>query len=163
MKDLDGRYILGNRQWEVLTGLQIENALGHTDFELFPLESAEEWVAHDRAVLASGVPAITDEVLNRDGKTVYFLSSKFPFLDVNGEPFALCGMTLDVTETKRAEEALREREAEFRTLIDNIPGVVFRCEVGDDGAMYFVSDEMERLTGYPAAEFMGEGVFLTFS
>jgi PAS domain S-box-containing protein len=54
--------------------------------------------------------------------------------------------------------ALRVGETKFRTLISNIPGVAYRCADDADYTMEFISDAIEPLSGYPAADFIGNAV-----
>ena len=58
------------------------------------------------------------------------------------------------SERDRAEAALRESERTFRTLTGNIPGAVYRCADDPDWTMAFVSDVIEEISGYQAAEFI---------
>ncbi|HEY3723356.1 MAG TPA: EAL domain-containing protein [Acidimicrobiia bacterium] len=64
----------------------------------------------------------------------------------------------DIRERIRAERDLRESEARLRTLVKNIPGAVYRCEAKPPYADEFVSDAVYKLTGYTAAEFLGDEV-----
>jgi len=61
----------------------------------------------------------------------------------------------DVSEQQRMERAVRDSEAQFRSLISNIPGVSYRCCMEPGWPMVFVSDAIERLTGWPASAFLG--------
>jgi len=54
----------------------------------------------------------------------------------------------------RAEKALRQSEQQFRTLVSNIPGIVYRCANDPEWTMEFISDEIETITGYPASDFI---------
>lgn len=59
--------------------------------------------------------------------------------------------------TIRAEQALTalsEKEARYRTLVQNLPGIVYRCALDADGTMEYISDFVENVTGYPAADFI---------
>ena len=64
----------------------------------------------------------------------------------------------DITERQLAAQALAAREQHFRTLVDTIPGTVYRCLFDAQWTMLFISDEVERLTGYPACEFTNNAV-----
>ncbi|MEG4286940.1 PAS domain S-box protein [Microcoleus sp. A006_D1] len=64
------------------------------------------------------------------------------------------GMILDITDLKQTEAALRETEARFRSLIENIPGAICRSLYDADWTMVFVSDEIEAISGYAAADFL---------
>ncbi|TAF30420.1 MAG: PAS domain S-box protein [Oscillatoriales cyanobacterium] len=64
------------------------------------------------------------------------------------------GIVLDITDLKQAEAALRESEARFRSLIENIPGAICRSLYDADWTMLFVSDELEAISGYAAGDFI---------
>lgn len=56
------------------------------------------------------------------------------------------------------EDELTESEARYRTLVSNIPGIVFRCDMCKDWAMRFMSEEIEELTEYPSSYFINNRV-----
>jgi PAS domain S-box-containing protein len=60
----------------------------------------------------------------------------------------------DIRERKVIEDALKENEAKFRSLISNIPGAAYRCKNEGRGQMIFISPAIETITGYPAADFL---------
>ena len=59
---------------------------------------------------------------------------------------------------KRAEGALRQSEERFRSLVGNIPGIVYRCAMDREWTMYHMSDMVESVTGYPASDFINNKV-----
>jgi PAS domain S-box-containing protein len=85
-------------------------------------------------------------VLLPDGTVKHVISSGHPVLDGNGEFIAFIGTATDVTERKRAEEALRDSEARIRRLVDsNIIGIF----VWDfDGRILEANDEFLRMVSY---------------
>ncbi len=66
----------------------------------------------------------------------------------------VCFIT-DISERRAIMQALHASEAQFRSLIGNIPGISFRCTLEGDWPMVFISDAVERVTGYPPADFLG--------
>jgi diguanylate cyclase (GGDEF)-like protein/PAS domain S-box-containing protein len=75
---------------------------------------------------------------------------------------ALCAVSRDVTERKEAEEALKESERRFATLLHNAPAVVYRCANDPDWPLEFISDYILELTGYPAEEFLDNNIDLEY-
>ena len=90
-------------------------------------------------------------VLLPDGTVKHVISSGHPILDGNGELIAFIGTATDVTERKRAEEALREREAKIRRLVDSniigifITGLEGRVLEANDAFLHLVGQERDDL------------------
>ena len=63
-----------------------------------------------------------------------------------------------VVERKRAEEALRESESQVRKLVKNLPGVTYRCLPDENWTMEFIEGTVEKITGYPASDFLNNAV-----
>ncbi len=61
----------------------------------------------------------------------------------------------DIVQRRQAEQALRKNEEEFRTLIQNIPGAVYRCELEPPWRMHHMSEAIVQVTGYPLSRFTG--------
>ena len=116
LKDSQGRYLLANRGLEVLTGLTPDRVLGKADADIFPAEVAEKFRSNDLTVLERGEPIEWEEVLGEDDGPHTLLSTKFPLLDAAGTVYAVGGIATDITERKRAEQALRQRAAVPRAL-----------------------------------------------
>lgn len=64
----------------------------------------------------------------------------------------------EILRRQEAEQALREREEQLRTLVENLPGVTFRCDPTCDWTMHYMSDAIATLCGYPASDFVGNRV-----
>ncbi|MBW4470156.1 MAG: GAF domain-containing protein [Stenomitos rutilans HA7619-LM2] len=55
---------------------------------------------------------------------------------------------------RQTEAILRQREEQFKTLVNNVPGAVYRAAFDDDWTIAFISDAIANLSGYPAAAFI---------
>ncbi len=75
-----------------------------------------------------------------------------PLLDAENVISGFLCIAVDITEKKRSEKALEERERDYRLLIDNIPNIVFKGYL--DGTIDFFDDKVEVLTGYPKEDFL---------
>jgi PAS domain S-box-containing protein len=114
VKDLDLHYLLVNREFERRHQVQRDQFRGQTDFDILPSEVAEAVRANDRQVIETGVPIQFEETVpSAEGERSH-VSLKFLLRDRTGEPYAICGIATDITESKRTEAMqaaiARERE-----------------------------------------------------
>jgi PAS domain S-box-containing protein len=84
-----------------------------------------------------------------DGTLKHLHSVPHPILDGNGDIIEIVGVTTDITERKRAEQALRDSEERFRGIAHNLPGIVYQYYARDNGerGMYYVSEQAEHVFG----------------
>jgi diguanylate cyclase (GGDEF)-like protein/PAS domain S-box-containing protein len=106
VKDMQGRYEMVNRKYEEATGIQRETAIGHIDAEIFPSDIAAQYRATDLRVVESGQVVEVEDFVDSPKGRQYFFSIKFPLRAADGSIRGVCGMTTDVTERKKAEDAL---------------------------------------------------------
>ncbi|WP_019646099.1 PAS domain S-box protein [Novispirillum itersonii] len=94
--------------------------------------------------------------LRRDGST-FPLRLAIGKAVLDDEP-VFVGFITDITQRKAMEEALRNRERQYSSLIGNLPGVAFRCRPDTDWSMLFISDRVEALTGWPKQDFLNNSM-----
>jgi PAS domain S-box-containing protein len=69
-----------------------------------------------------------------------------------GEVTAIIGVGRNITDRKKAENTLKERERQLYTLLSNLPGMAYQCNNKPDWSMLFVSQGSKSLTGYEPKE-----------
>ena len=114
VKYADGRYLLTNRRFEQLFHLTTDQVVGHTDHEIFPKDIADAFRANDVTVLERNTVVEYEEYAPHSDGLHAYISIKFPLCDHTGKPYATCGISTDITERKRVEDALRADVARRR-------------------------------------------------
>jgi PAS domain S-box-containing protein len=112
IKDRDGYYTLINTCFEQILGRSNEEVQGLHDDDLFPNEVARQFRQNDMKVLRERRSFQFEEHMpHRDGTIHYYLSVKFPFFGEDGEASAVCEISTDITEVKKAQDQLRRLSA----------------------------------------------------
>lgn len=154
IKDADSKYALANPLACEALG-RPAGVAGLTDYDLVPREIADKFRKDDLNVLETGIATQYEDFIERDGYSRHFLTVKFPLLDAQGNPNAVCGVAIDITERKAAEEALRESEERFRVLVNMTSQIVWT--VGAQGEVDRPVPTWEAFTGQPFEESINEG------
>ncbi|MFW6117290.1 MAG: PAS domain-containing protein, partial [Thermoproteota archaeon] len=146
LKDKSFRYLLVNDAYLDFLGIDSkEEVMGKTDFELLPQKLAEQCRESDQKVLREGKPV--NEV--EEGMDSIFESRKFPVYLADGS-VGIGGLIRDITEQKRAVEALQAAEKKYRESIENanVGIIVYDSE----GEVRMVNPRMEQMIGYQREE-----------
>jgi PAS domain S-box-containing protein len=107
LKDVEGRYLLTNKEYEKAFHVNRDQIYGKKDIDIFPPDQAAVFHRSDLDVLQTGVPLEFEEVsIHNDGPHTSIVQ-KFPLFDTSGKIYAICGFVMDITERKRIEEELR--------------------------------------------------------
>ena len=159
IKDLDSRFLVVNEALAKRFGKDTPSqVIGLSDADLFPAGLAAEFRAEELKVFA-GEPLLNQEntAVSLDGREYTMLTTKLPFRDSEGRICGLVGIGHDITERKRAEEALQQSHEEFKDLFDNAP-VGFH-EVDTEGRLVRINNTELEMLGYSAEELLGQFVW----
>ncbi|HWQ22077.1 MAG TPA: PAS domain-containing protein [Clostridia bacterium] len=125
IKDASGRYVAVNKTYGLIDPSVKGSVIGKTDAEVFPPEKAEVYVANDRIAIEQGMCEEEFTATGVDGKLRSFLTKKVVLRAADGSVAGTLGVSRDITDRKRSEEAIYNERLLLRTLIDNIPDSVY--------------------------------------
>ncbi|WP_339705282.1 PAS domain-containing protein [Algoriphagus aquimarinus] len=93
------------------------------------------------------------EYIRKDGTRYPVVLNGMITLDAKGKKM-IWSIVEDISERKRAESELREKHGQFVSLINNIPGISYRCKNDQDWTMLFISDAVDTVSGYRAEDLL---------
>jgi PAS domain S-box-containing protein len=162
VKNLQGQYLLVNHRFSELFHLSEEAILGKTDYDFFPKKDADAFREMDKRT-ANAKHALTEEeiVPQDDGMHIY-ISVKSTLRNPEGIPYAIFGISTDITERKKAEEAILRAESNYREIFDKANDAIYIYEIGT-GKILEVNERACEITGYTKEELIEStpGDFLT--
>ncbi|MDE2216812.1 MAG: PAS domain S-box protein [Planctomycetota bacterium] len=150
MKDERGRFIYINATYMRIFKTTMENYIGKTDFDLWPVEVAKQLRENDKAVLSANKAIQTyEKVPTPDGILRDWLVFKFPVKDRSGSRY-LGGVAIDVTEQKRAEEKV----ITLSQVVEQSPTSIMITDT--NGGIEYVNKKFTAVTEYAIDEVIGK-------
>lgn len=119
IKDLAGRFLLINQQFEKLFGITNQEIIGRCDDDIFPKDVADRVRANDQLALEQNRVEREERVPMPDGSWSDYLSLKFCLFNPDGMTYAVCGIATEITDLKRVQDNL-QRESNINLALQRI-------------------------------------------
>jgi len=177
IKDKDGRKIITNPVDLKSIGKPESEVLGKTDKDLLPSEVAIKTMADDTSILTTGIPVVNKEefIHNKFDKSQWILTTKIPRKNIAGENIGIIGMSLDITERKKAEEQIdshnKRLESMFRIsqfkadtsqqLLDYAMNEAIELTKSKIGIIHLYNEETRQLTLVSGSQNVLNGLNIT--
>jgi PAS domain S-box-containing protein len=152
---LDGTILTWNQAAQELYGYSAEEAVGQPVSLLVPADRRDETARMIAAVHAGDNLWLDTERRRKDGTLVEVLVDAAPIRTADGTVIGISKITRDISERRRAEAAMQEREEQFRTLANSVPQLVWMAN--SDGWIVWYNDRWYEYTGTTPEQMEGDG------
>ncbi|TGN00301.1 MHYT domain-containing protein [Leptospira dzoumogneensis] len=163
--DAEGKIREFNRSAELIFGYENGEVIGKNIRELMPDPYYSIKDKNSKTMLSAGFAKIIGS--SREVIGVRKDGSDFPIRlaighgKLSGEDLFV-GFVTDISERKMIENALKQSEQQVRSMIENIPGITYRCLPNNEWNMLFMSDSTESILGYPIQDFVSSNSIRSF-
>ncbi|HKV42829.1 MAG TPA: PAS domain S-box protein, partial [Blastocatellia bacterium] len=148
--DLEGSYLMVNRGWEEATSTSREDAIGRLRRELWPPEAERTLGGSHKRVLETGGAVTNEAFIDLTHGRRYYHTVMFPLRNAVGQIDSIGSIAIDISERRRAEEALAESEERFRRTFEY--AAVGMAVTAVDGSFLRVNPAFCKITGYTEDE-----------
>ncbi|MDD2738509.1 MAG: PAS domain S-box protein [Methylomonas lenta] len=150
LKDKNYRYLAANRVFAEQLGISVDQIIGKTDFDIFPVDLAQRYQADDRSVMDSKQQLHTEEQMRLFGEYRWVETHKSPLLDDQNQVLGIVGFSRDISQRKESEEALKLSALVF----ENSSEAMLVTDA--DNKVLNVNAAFTQMTGYTAEDVLGK-------
>ena len=119
LKDINGRFIFVNRQFENLFHISKTDVSGKSDYDVFPKEMADTIIVNDQKVMETNSPLEVEENVPHDDGIHTYIATKFPLFDTFGILYGVCGVSTDISDRKKAEDLLKNYSKKLEQTVES--------------------------------------------
>ncbi len=150
MTSKEGRFVDVSDAFLRFTGRQRDEVIGRTSIECGIITAEQRGVFYDELNKKGRVEDLEMEVRTKDGALRYGLFNAV-IMSLNNGKYVLT-VSLDITDRKRAEDALRESKEKYRLIFQSEPNALFLTELGEKGTVIDANEASLRMYGYSLDE-----------
>lgn len=153
-KDCNRIYLGCNRAYEAFAGRSEKDLVGRTDRDVFSRDAADTFREMDQKILSTEESRRNEEwIVYPDGRRILLETLKTPFFDLNGDILGIVGVSRDITERKRSEEALQRAKEEWERTFASVPDLI--AILDNQHRILRVNDAMANRLGLKSEECVG--------
>jgi len=152
-KDTNSVYMACNPAFAKDLGISPDEIVGKTDYDLFPKDVADFYIAADKEVFDSLLPYRDDEIYVVDGEERNTKIQKTIVRDDNGKVIGIFGIFWDITEEVEAIKSLERSEKQYRLLYENLTDGLYQMDA--NGFITWASQKAANIFGRQQDEVVG--------
>ena len=153
-KDKNSVYVSCNNNYARDLKIQPDEIIGKTDYDFYNKELAEKYRADDIRIMESGKTEYIEEKYIQNGQEAVIQTVKTPLEDEKGNTIGILGIFWDITERRQIEEALKESEERYRTIIEYSNDMIWTLDT--EGCFLFFNKRSEEITGFKLEDWQGK-------
>ncbi len=147
VKTLDSRYLFINKEFEKLYKVSREKVINMSDYDIFPKEFAESFIAKDKLISETERSLTYEEKIPHEDGIHTYIIEKFPLRDPAGKLNAIGGIATDISDIKHLEESLRENQSRFNYVLAATQDSIYDWNI--DTGRIWRNEQFEKLFGGP--------------
>jgi PAS domain S-box-containing protein len=151
--DLQGKYILVNREFEKLFKLSSAEIVKKYIVDLYPAALCKQQLEENAVVIKTRQAFAVKETFPHDPEQRVYISNKFPIFNTDGIPYAIGTISTDVTEINKLQEIMHERGARLSLALQSAEVGTWSWDIPKDRIVW--DEHLHTLFGIPAGSFSG--------
>ncbi|MBN8047105.1 PAS domain-containing protein [Paraclostridium bifermentans] len=146
IKNRNGVYVDVNKKFLEFFNKTYDEVIGHTDYELFPKDSAEEFARKDNMIIKYNKLEVFEEFIDTgNNKNMYLQTAKWPYTEENNSLLlGTIGISIEITNKIELLKNIEKNEKTFLEIANNIEEVIV---IADEKKAYYISPSFERVFG----------------